>query len=78
MALASDLIITMTRKHKEAIVKKLPMLSDKVLTLEEAAGGGEGDIEDPIGGDLDDYRAVRNRILGCMGRTVARLKEGKL
>lgn len=76
MALAGDYIVTMTPKHKDAIVRKMPVLEGKVFLLSELAGEGAVEIEDPAGGDLDAYRASRDIILGYLRKAAARLKEG--
>lgn len=46
----SDLIVCMTFEHKSAIGKNLP----NVVTVSELTGGGE--VTDPWGGTVDDYR----------------------
>lgn len=53
----SDVILTMTNSHKQAILAYFPAVKDKVFTLREFVGvEGYGDIADPFGGALEDYR----------------------
>jgi len=53
----SDLILTMTGSHKQAIQTYFPEAREKVYTLREFVGvEGYADIADPYGGDLDAYR----------------------
>ncbi|WP_400162246.1 low molecular weight protein arginine phosphatase [Brevibacillus sp. TJ4] len=53
----SDLILTMTHNHKQAILAYYPAARSKVYTLREFVGvEGYGDIADPFGGALEDYR----------------------
>lgn len=49
----ADLIFTMGRGHTRAVLAMVPGAADKVATLDPA-----GDIEDPIGGNIDLYRAL--------------------
>lgn len=61
----SDLVLTMEEHHAEAIRRFAPDLAEKVVMLGQyaagAAGGGQG-VPDPIGGDLESYRKVRDQI----------------
>jgi len=53
----SDLILTMTASHKQAIQTYFPEAREKVYTLREFIGvEGYEDIADPYGGSLEDYR----------------------
>ncbi len=62
LVLESDLIVTMTVKHKESILRKMPDLENKVKFLAELAGVGPVDIEDPVGLPLEEYRKVLGQI----------------
>ncbi|MCL2235565.1 MAG: low molecular weight protein arginine phosphatase [Defluviitaleaceae bacterium] len=44
-------IFTMTKAHKSHVLQVLPHLETKVQTL-----GGDEDVSDPFGGNLDVYR----------------------
>jgi protein-tyrosine phosphatase len=46
----ADLILTMTRSHREAVINQWPEAEPRVHVL------SSGDISDPIGGPLDLYR----------------------
>jgi tRNA threonylcarbamoyl adenosine modification protein (Sua5/YciO/YrdC/YwlC family) len=48
----ADLILTMTRRHREAIVAQWPSAAERTLLLSV----GEVDIDDPIGAPLEQYR----------------------
>lgn len=54
----SDLVLTMTEGQKRIIE---PTAGDKVYTLKEY-GGGSGDISDPYGGDLEEYKETAQEI----------------
>lgn len=62
LAMESSLILTMSRGHKEIILKNYPELEDKVFTLKEYAGKEDGDIIDPFGGNLKTYEDTRDEI----------------
>ena len=55
---SSDLIVTMGASHTEAICRALPDCAYKVKRLLDFCGGG--DVPDPYGGSVDDYRRVFN------------------
>lgn len=50
----ADLILTMTRAHKQMLKDLYGFAGHKIFTLKEYAGG-EGDIHDPYGGTKADY-----------------------
>lgn len=58
----SDLILTMTRAHKELLK---PMAGNDVYTLKEYAGS-TGDISDPYGGDLEEYKETAQEIYDAL------------
>lgn len=62
LILDRDLILTMTLKHKELILRKIPDLAGKVELLSEFAGDGTTDIEDPIDQPLERYKATLDQI----------------
>lgn len=59
----ADLILTMTRFQKAALLS--PTRSKQIMTLREFAGL-EGDIADPYGGSLEDYRQCAEDIYNCL------------
>lgn len=58
----SDLILTMSRGHKEAIIVGFPTYKDKVFTLLEYSYGIEKDVVDPFGSNLMCYENTRDEI----------------
>ena len=58
----SDLILTMSRNHKDIILSNFPKSKDKVFTLTEYATEEDGDILDPFGGSLEIYEKTRDEI----------------
>ncbi len=58
LLLAADYIWVMTRGHRDTAVRLAPSAAPRVALLDP---GGD-DIADPIGGDLDCYRACARRL----------------
>lgn len=54
----ADLILTMTRGHRAAILAAWPEMHDRVFTLRRDGG----DISDPVGMPLDVYQACAHQI----------------
>jgi protein-tyrosine phosphatase len=54
----ADLILTMTRGHREAILAQWPSAAPRTHVL----GASDGDVCDPIGGTADVYRQCAQQI----------------
>jgi tRNA threonylcarbamoyl adenosine modification protein (Sua5/YciO/YrdC/YwlC family) len=65
----ADLIWTMTRAHRQAIVSQWPEASSRTLVL-----GGENDIADPIGGPVEYYERCALQIKAELAKRVAELE----
>lgn len=78
----ADLVLTMTRAHKRAVLDMAPALSGKVFTLKEyvcrdsgdAECGGDLDIADPFGRPVEYYRACAEEIERALERLVDMIK----
>ncbi|MFO7660502.1 MAG: protein tyrosine phosphatase, partial [Candidatus Cloacimonadaceae bacterium] len=57
----SWLVLTMEERQRDIIRANFPEFRENVYTLLEYVGG-EGDIADPIGEELDYYRNIYNQI----------------
>lgn len=57
----ADLILTMTHNHKLILTNAVPEAKDKIFTLCEYAKK-EGDIPDPYGLGIDEYRECAAKI----------------
>jgi len=53
----ADVIYTMSRSHSAAVTALVPSAADRVVTLNP-----EGDIDDPIGGDLSLYQSLAGQL----------------
>ena len=58
-----DLILTMSKSHKETLILSFPHIKDKVYLLNEYALNEDKDIQDPFGRDLYHYELTRDEIL---------------
>lgn len=56
-----DLVLTMTKSHKQVVVNLAPEMAEKMYTLGEFAGE-DGDVGDPFGGSEADYRRCAEQI----------------
>jgi protein-tyrosine phosphatase len=54
----ADLLLTMTRGHREAILAQWPEAKDRTFTI----GRERGDVSDPIGGSFEHYERCANQI----------------
>ena len=66
----ADLILTMTRGHREAILAQWPEARDRVFPV----SGERGDISDPIGGPPELYRRCAEQIDAYLADWVERIK----
>lgn len=60
----AELILTMTRRHRQYIEETWPQAADKTYTLAEYAGMEEEgpDVPDPYGLSVDEYRICADRL----------------
>lgn len=62
----ADLILTMSKSHKENLLVNYPNIKDKVFILNEYAFDEDRDIADPFGRDLHNYEITRDQILKAL------------
>lgn len=70
----ADLILTMTRGHREAIVGHWPEAASRVFVISR----NRGDVADPIGGPPDLYRKCAEQIDAYLGDWVKELDLDEL
>lgn len=58
----ADIILTMTKDHKESIIRNFPGVDSKVFLLNEYAYKIDQDVRDPYGADISVYKKVRDEI----------------
>ena len=64
---ASRIVLTMTRAHKEGLLRLFPAAEDKIFTLAEYTGG-QVDVADPIGGTLQEYHTCADQLTKLIER----------
>jgi protein-tyrosine-phosphatase len=74
---SSDLILTMTKVHKDIILNSLPQFSNKVFTLREFADNKDIDIIDPFGGNLEIYKITAKDIQNTINKLVDKILQKK-
>lgn len=67
----SDLILTMTAAHKIVMLSSAP---DKTYTLCEYAEV-DGDIEDPYGGDVEDYEICAEELYNALIKVADKIEN---
>jgi protein-tyrosine-phosphatase len=70
----TDLVLTMTRRHKEHILALRPELAGRVHTVAEYAGSHD-DIDDPFGGTLADYERTAQSLEQLLDAVVERIRR---
>ncbi|MCQ4923168.1 low molecular weight protein arginine phosphatase [Tissierella carlieri] len=66
----ADLILTMSRSHKEIIISNFPTAKDKICTLLEYVYKIDKDIADPYGGNLLLYEHTREEIYKAIEKII--------
>ncbi|MDD4335090.1 MAG: low molecular weight protein arginine phosphatase [Desulfotomaculaceae bacterium] len=68
----ADLILTMTRGHREQVNSFYSGHEERVFTLADFAGHG-GDVPDPLGQTLETYRECARKLEEMIIRALAKL-----
>jgi protein-tyrosine-phosphatase len=73
---SADLLITMTRGHRDAILSIAPQSEGKVFLLKSLGiAQSPADIYDPVGEALEVYRRVRDEIDAALPDLILYMKE---
>lgn len=67
----ADLVLTMTRSHRAAILAAWPEMHDRVFTLRHDGG----DISDPIGMPVEAYRQCADQMESELEKWFERLED---
>ena len=73
----ADLILTMTKRHKNYIINKYPQFTHKIFAMTEYIEE-TGDISDPYGGDLDEYQNCAKELNEIIHKIIDKIKEVSL
>ena len=66
----SDLILTMSKSHKMALINNYKLSRERVYTLKEFTYNIDEDIVDPFGGSLEVYRSTRDELVRYISKLV--------
>ena len=76
MVQEADFVIPMTRSQAEFLQQTYPEYADKIRSL-SAFAGLSGDVSDPWGGSVDEYRGCARQIAEYLERLKSALKESR-
>ncbi|MEW8976950.1 MAG: low molecular weight protein arginine phosphatase [Symbiobacterium sp.] len=68
-----DLVLTMTRGHRDALRNRFPDAAGRIFSLGEYAGTGE-DVPDPFGGSLEAYQKTAAALERLLPAVVDRIR----
>jgi len=71
----ADLILTMSKSHKDYLLSRFRNAEGKVYTLLEYVDGVEKDIMDPFGQNLQVYEKTRDEIYRAVEKLVEKIKN---
>ncbi len=74
MLAEADVVITMTRNHRDALVAEFPSFRHKIHLMSELVGK-QYDIADPYGSALSDYAACANELEKLIENGYERIKS---
>jgi len=69
-----DLVLGVTRAHRDALRARFPNCADRIFALAEYAGVG-GDLSDPIGGPLEAYQETAKALEEQLQAVVERIRR---
>lgn len=71
----ADLALVMTSRLKALLSEKMPGYPGKIFTIKEFLGE-KGDVYDPFGGSLAEYRAVARELCSLAAGIAQKLRTG--
>ena len=60
-----DSVIVMEKRHQQILMKQYPDMAERVYLIRELAGK-TGDVEDPVGGRMDEFRDTADELQGLV------------
>jgi len=69
----ADLVLTMTKSHKETLLLKHPSVEEKIYTLKEYTYGIDRDVFDPYGQGLRAYKDVEEELSDALEKIVEKI-----
>ncbi|HOB11529.1 MAG TPA: low molecular weight protein arginine phosphatase [Syntrophomonadaceae bacterium] len=78
MVQEADLILTMTRNHRDKLQELFPHLRSKIYTLAEYAGQPDEEIPDPYGQNIETYQQALQQIKSLLEKIIVNQQESRL
>ncbi len=69
-----SLVLVMEERHRQMMRETYPELADRIYLLKEM-GDGTGDVHDPIGTDIVNYRAMADEVNSILMEGLGRIRE---
>lgn len=69
-----ELVLVMEERHRQMMRKAYPDLADRVYLLKEMVGKA-GDLHDPIGTDLVNYRAMADEVSAILVEGMEQIRD---
>ncbi len=69
-----SLVLVMEQRHEDILVSEFPQLSARVRLMTELVGE-TGDIEDPVGTGIENYRLMADRVEEILETGMSRIRE---
>lgn len=67
------LVLTMSRHHSRSLLERFPRAAARIFTLGEYVGASHIEVRDPIGGNLEEYRACMRQLDELLEKVCERL-----
>ena len=67
---AAAMIVVMTSEHAEEIKRRFPEAGDRIYLLKSFISRRGGDVPDPLGGNMEHYRKVREEIKSSLSNLI--------
>jgi protein-tyrosine phosphatase len=74
----ASVVVVMTAGHREQMKALCPGIAERLFLLKSFGARGKGDVVDPIGGSLEEYRRVREELESAMPELASFLQNLQL
>jgi protein-tyrosine phosphatase len=78
MAEAADWVVVMSPRHEQFLMQHLPHLADRLVRMWEYAPSDLDQISDPVGQDVEAFRACRDLLEECVKTWIEEILEERI
>ncbi|WP_088008491.1 low molecular weight protein arginine phosphatase [Indiicoccus explosivorum] len=71
----ATVVLTMTKTHKESLIRSYPGAGHKIYTLKEYVSGSPEDVSDPYGGPESEYRTTFRELQKLLGELERKIRQ---